>query len=134
MLTTSDTASSKKPAQGLGFYLSTGRQDVTVASPDGLRTVIAEPDLSTAKEVFEQAEAKARTMIPSLDFSNDDAAHSSIAILLAIFDSARRTVNGTITRQYVVEMAKIDRLEASWSGTKQQLLAEEAIINQVIEE
>ena len=122
MLTkTTNTTSNMTSAQGLGFYLSAGRQDVTMASPDGLRTVVAEPDLSTAKEVFEQAEAKAKTMIPSLDFSNDDAARSSTAILLAIFDSARRSANGAITRQYVDEMAKIDRLEASWSGTKTQM-------------
>ena len=122
MLTkTTNTTSNMTSAQGLGFYLSASRQDVTMASPDGLRTVVAEPDLSTAKEVFEQAEAKAKTMIPSLDFSNDDAARSSTAILLAIFDSARRSANGAITRQYVDEMAKIDRLEASWSGTKTQM-------------
>lgn len=129
MLTkTINTTSDKASAQGLGFYLNAGRQDVTVASPDGLRTVVAEPDLSTAKEVFEQAETKARAMIPSLDFSNDDAARSSTAILLAIFDSARRTANGAITRQYVDEMAKIDRLEASWSGTTTQMDGELQIL------
>lgn len=121
------SARADRPA-AFGLHLACGLQDTTLADPDALRTVAAEPDLETARTAFAEAKGQAAGVIPALDFSNPQAANASAAVLLALFDNARRTADRAITQQYEHEMAMLDRREASWNGVKLQYEHELALL------
>ena len=121
------SARADRPA-AFGLHLACGLQDTTLADPDALRTVAAEPDLETARTAFAEAKGQAAGVIPALDFSNPQAANASAAALVALFDNARRTADRAITQQYEHEMAMLDRREASWNGVKLQYEHELALL------
>ena len=129
---TGKTRAGALPAFGL--HLTNGRQDATLADPDALRTVMAEPDLETAKAAFGQAMERAAALVPALDFTNETAAHSSLATLLSLLDQAWRTADRAVTQQYESEMAMLDRREASWNGVKLQYEHELALLEKELAE
>lgn len=122
----------KKPAptsgmqspSGLGLGLVPGNQEVTLSEPDAMMTVIADPDLDEAREAVTKAAEQAMEIAKYLDFENHEAAASSLSMMYAQFDSARRCADASLTRQYEHECAQIDRKRASWLGVREKLRSE----------
>ena len=109
---------------GLGIGLMTGTQEVTLSNQDSVLTVMADPDLSTAREAYGDAKSRALGLVNSLDFSSDQAATSSLSSVMAIIDGARRVADLSLTRQYQHELAQLDHRTASHQGEMEKLTQE----------
>lgn len=110
--------------RGLGHNLVGGSNEVTLSSQDSVLTVIAEPDLSAARDAFRIASERAASIVNSLDFSSEESAGSSLSAIMAIYDGARRTADLSLTRQYESESASLDVLESSYHGVMEKLTQE----------